>query len=66
MYPFPLNLEDRLKNIVKELELKSKDYTIKKTTKGYSSFEMTITHSKPKEIDLKKLGQLITEKKKLF
>ena len=67
MYPFPLNLEDRLKNIVKELELKSKDYTIKKTTKkGYSSFEMTINISlKPKELDfLKKLGQLITEKKK--
>jgi hypothetical protein len=67
IYPFPLNLEDRLKHIVKELELTSKVYTIKKSTKkGYSSYEMTINISlKPKELDfLKKLGQLITEKKK--
>jgi hypothetical protein len=69
IYPFPLNLEDRLKHIVKELELTSKVYNIKKSTKnGYNSYEMTINISlNPKEIEfLKKLGQIITDKKKII
>lgn len=33
-YPFPYNMEDRVKYIVSELELKDKDYVVKKSTKN--------------------------------
>lgn len=33
-YPFPYNIEDRVKYIVSELELKDKDYIVKKSSKN--------------------------------
>ena len=33
IYPFPYNLEDRIKHIINELELTDKDYLVKKSYK---------------------------------
>jgi len=60
-YPFPYNLEDRVKYIVKELELKDKDYLIKKKSKnGQDSYNVQFKKKlspKDKEL-LENLGEL--------
>ena len=65
-YPFPYNLEDRIKHIINELELTDKDYLVKKSTKDNKhfykmSFKKKLTESNVSFIS--KLGKL--DKKEL-
>lgn len=66
IYPFPYNLEDRIKHIINELELTDKDYLVKKSTKDNKhfykmSFKKKLTESNVSFIS--KLGKL--DKKEL-
>tara|TARA_B110000977_G_scaffold154054_1_gene195753 strand:- start:6243 stop:9590 length:3348 start_codon:yes stop_codon:yes gene_type:complete len=65
IYPFPYNLEDRVKYIVNELELKDKDYLVKKSTKN--NIDMYTIEFKKKINDqclefLNRLGKLNNKK----
>lgn len=60
-YPFPYNLEDRIKDIISMLELKDTDYVVKKSSKNNKNIYRFIFKKKidNTQIDyLKKLGKL--------
>lgn len=65
-YPFPYNLEDRIKHIINELELTDKDYLVKKSTKDNKHFYKISFKKKLSESNvlfISKLGKL--DKKEL-
>ena len=58
MYPFPYNLEDRIKYIINELELSDKDYLVKKSKKDNKDTYRVIFKKKLNENSIKIISKL--------